>query len=252
MKIKLLAGACAVAVCTLWFGQASADPTATLGGGYSYSDIGGVSGHVNDWSVNGSVAVPVAPNWTVQADGAYDNFSGTGGGSVHSDQIGGSVYWTGAKGRIGATANYNEFGGSGASIHFENYGAFGVLYPTDRITVGLKGGDLTSSGFSAGYVGGEVIGYPTPDLALSGTIDYTSINSVHITSYGAHAEYLVSHTLPVAVTGGYSYSDVTGGHLNTYMIGLKIYFGGKGSLVEHQRTGDETWGTKQSALTFLF
>ena len=255
MRTKLLVGACAAAVCTLWFGQAAADPTATLGGGYSYTDLGGSGGHLNDWSVNGSVAVPVAPNWTVQGDGSYDNFtSSAGGGSAHTTEVGGSAYWNNAKGRIGLTAGYNEFGAGGSSVHFNNYGAFGVLYATPQVTLGLKGGALNgASGLhNASYVGGEVVGYVMPNLALSGTIDYASINSLHLTTYGAHAEDLVSQTTPIAVTGGYTYTEIFGAHLNTYMVGLKVYFGGKGSLVDHHRSGDETWGTKQSALTFLF
>lgn len=253
MKIKLLAGACAVAACTLWFGQASADPTATLGGGYSYTDINGVSGHLNDWGVNGSVAVPVASNWTVQADGAYDNYTGQGGGSAHTDAISGTAFWSGSEGRLGATAGYNQIGAGGSTDSFENYGGFGVLYATDHLTFGLKGGALTGSGLHTGYAGAEAIGYITPDAALSGTIDYTTLGGTHFTAYGVHGEYLVSHTLPISVTAGFTRSELGAyAQTNTYSIGLKYYFGGKGSLVEHQRTGDETWGTKQSAVSILF
>ena len=253
MRMKLLAGACAVAVCGLWFSQAAADPTATLGGGYSYTDINGVSGHLNDWGVNGSVALPVVSNWTVQADGSYDNFTGDGGGSAHTTEVSGTAFWSGAKGRIGATAGYNELGSGGSSVHFENYGGFGEFYATDHLTFGLKAGSLTGDGLHTGYVGAEVVGYLTPNLALSGTFDNATVSSTHISVWGAHAEYLVSQTLPIAVTGGYTQTELGGlAHLNTYSIGLKYYFGGKGSLVDHQRSGDETWGTKQSALTFLF
>jgi hypothetical protein len=252
MKIKLLAGACAAAVCTLWFGQAAADPTATLGGGYSYTDVNGSSGHLNDWGVNGSVAAPVLSNWTVQADGSYDDLTGEGSGSAHTAQISGTAFWSGAKGRIGATAGYNELGSGHSTAHLENYGGFGVLYPTNSLTLGFKGGALVGDGLHTGYVGAEIVGYITPDAAISGTIDNTTIGNTRLTAYGVHAEYLASHTLPISVSGGFTRTELGPVELNTYTIGLKYYFGGKGSLVEHQRSGDETWGAKQSATSFLF
>jgi len=252
MNLKLLAGACAAAACTLWVGQAMADPSGTIGAGYNYTTTPGFSGHIDDWNVNGSLAAPITSNITLQGDASYDNFSESGS-SFHLTQVSGSGFWQGAKGRLGLTAGYNEFGASGFSFHFENYGAFGEFYATDKFTMGLKGGSLTGSGLNATYVGGEVIGYPMPNLALSGTIDYAGVSGSHINTYGAKAEYLVSETTPISVTGGYVYTDLGGGfHLNTWMIGAKFYFGGKGSLVDHQRSGAETWGTKQSALTFLF
>ena len=253
MNMKLLAGACAAAVCSLWVGQAMADPSGTLGVGYNYTTAPGLSGHLNDWNVNGSIAAPITSNLSLQGDASYDGFSGSGGGNFHTTQVSGSGFWQGAKGRLGLTAGYNEFGASGTSVHFENYGGFGVMYATDRLTLGLKAGGLTGSGLHATYVGGEIVGYATPNVALSGTIDYAGISGSHINTYGAKVEYLVSETTPISITGGYTYTDLGGGfHLNTWMIGGKFYFGGKGTLVDHQRSGAETWGTKQSALTFLF
>ena len=252
MRIKLLAGVAAAAICTLAFGQASADPTGTVGGGYSYSDIHGASGHLNDWNINGSVAVPVVGAWTVQADGAYDNYTGSGSGSAHTAEVSGSVYWTGAKGRLGASAGYNELGSSGMTAHFENYGGFGELYATDHLTFGLKAGGLTGDGLHTAYVGAQAVAYVTPDIAVSGTIDHATLGSTNLTSFGAHGEYLVSQTMPISVGAAYTYTQLgSATHLNTYSLTLKYYFGGKGSLVEHQRTGDETWGTKQTALVLF-
>jgi hypothetical protein len=252
MNMKLLAGVCAAA-CTLWVGQAMADPSGTIGVGYNYTTGSSGSGHIDDWNINGSIAAPITSNISLQGDASYDGFSETGGTSFHTTQVSGSGFWQGAKGRLGLTAGYNEFGISGGSFHFENYGAFGEFYASDRVTLGLKGGSLTGSGLNATYIGGEIVGYATPNLALSGTFDYAGVSGSHINTYGAKAEYLVSETTPISVTGGYTYTDVGGGfHLNTWMIGAKFYFGGKGSLVDHQRSGAETWGTKQSALNFLF
>jgi len=254
MNMKLLAGACAAAACTLWAGQALADPSGTLGVDYNYTTVPGASGHIGDWGVNGNVALPITSNLTIQADAAYDGYSETGGSDFHTDQISGTGFWQGAKGRLGLTGGYNELGASGASVHFENYGAFGEFYATNQITLGLKGGSLTTSGFNATYVGAEAVGYVMPDLALSGTYDYVGVSGAHINGYGVGAEYLISEKAPISITGGYTYTDVGSGvHLNTWMIGAKFYFGGKGTtLVDHQRSGAETWGNKTSSLFFLF
>jgi hypothetical protein len=252
MRMQLLAGAAALALCSVFAGSAMADPSGTIGGGYDYIQFPGSSGHLNDWNVNGSIAAPITSNITVQGDGAYDYYTAPGSsGSLHTTNVSGSAFWQASKGRIGVTAGYNEIGGSGSSFHFENYGAFGTFYASDKVTLGLKGGEITgNAGLKLGYVGGEVVGYVTPDVALAGTIDYASQSGFHITSYGGNVEWMVSHSVPVSVTGGYTYTEIFGSHLSTYMIGAKFYFGKGSSLVEHQRTGSETWGTKQSALNF--
>jgi hypothetical protein len=255
MNTKLIVAASAAALGLALAGQASADPTATLGGGYDYTTLSGASGHLNDWNVNGSVSAPVYQDLHLQGDASYQDYTGSsGGGSAHTTYVSGTAFWQFAKGRIGATAGYNELGESGAgSVHFENYGAFGVFYPSNQVTLGIKGGALTGSGLNASYEGGEIVGYATPNLAFSGTIDNASISSAHITTYGVKGEYLVSQSTPIAVNAGYTYTDLSGHfHLNTYLVGVKFYFGKGGTLVDHQRNGDETWGTKQSALTFIF
>jgi hypothetical protein len=255
MRMQLLAGAAALALCSVFAGQAMADPSGTLGGGYDYVQLPGSSAHLNDWNLNGSIAAPITSNITVQGDASYDYIKpSSGSGSLHSANVSGTAFWQAAQGRIGATAGYNEFGSStGSGIHFENYGAFGTFYASPQVTLGLKGGEITGvSGLHLGYFGAEVVGYVTPDVALSGTIDYASQSSFHVTTYGANVEWLASHTVPISLTGGYTYTEFSGVHLNTYMIGAKFYFGKGSSLEDHQRTGAETWGVKQSTPSFLF
>ena len=243
MNIKLLAGVCAAAVCALGAGQAMADPSGTLGGGYNYTTAPGSSGHIDDWNVNGNIAAPITSNITVQGDAAYDGYS-TSGFNFHTDSVSGAAFWQAAKGRIGLTAGYNQLGASGTNFNYEDYGAFGELYATNQITLGIKGGGLTGSGLHASYFGGEIVGYAMPNLALTGTYDYLSVSGGHISAYGASVEYLISEKTPFSITGGYTYTDAGSGfHLNTWMIGAKFYFGGKGTtLVDHHRSGAEVWG----------
>jgi hypothetical protein len=244
---KIWAGVGAAAICAAFHGQAMADPSATLGGGYADSNIHGL-GDLHDWNINGSLAAPVAPAWTLQADGSYDNLTGSGAGTIHLTNVNGSAYWSAAKGRIGVSLGYSDFGTNhSSSVNWASYSAFGLYYPTDQITLGLRAGGVSGSGISGSYVGGRATAYATPNLALNADID--SINALHrtITHYGVGGEYLFSETVPISLTLGYSRANLSSAsiHIDKYMVGLKIYFGGKAaSLVDRQRSGVETWGTK--------
>jgi hypothetical protein len=249
MQSKLWAGVCAAAICVAFHGQAMADPSATLGASYTDGQINSLTSRLHDWNINGSVAAPVVAAWTVQGDGAYDNLTGPSGiGRVHEGTVSGSAFWSAAKGRIGASVGYNNFGTDhSSSVNWASYSAFGLYYPTDRITLGLRGGGVSGSGVSGGFVGVRAIGYATPDLALNADVDAITVAHRTIRRYGVGGEYLMSETVPVSLTLGYTYADlgVASIHLNKYMVGLKVYFGGKtSSLVDRQRSGVETWGTK--------
>ncbi|MGH7488840.1 MAG: hypothetical protein ACREMY_25045, partial [bacterium] len=71
------------------------------------------------------------------------------------------------------------------------------------------------------------------------------------TDFGIEAEFLVSETFPVSIYGGYMYTDasisenvnnpyLTGDDwtTNTFYIGLRLYMGGAGTLMEHHRNGN--------------
>ena len=254
MKHSVVAGLAAVAAIAGLVGPAIADPTATLSGGYSQiksTTVGALK--FDDWGVGAAVQTPVAPNWNVQADAAYDTLNAPGA-SGHTATVGGAGFWAGAQGRLGATVAYNEFGVAGASTHFTTYGAFGVLYASDRITLGLKGGGLSGSGSTASWGAGEIIGYATPNLAISGTIDGLATGSTHFSSYGVRGEVLPAPATPVSLFGGYTYQAIGPVRFNVYSVGLKVYFGGPkaASLVDRHRTGVETWGMARPNLKVLF
>jgi hypothetical protein len=270
MKGFLLTVSGAALLGALSFGAASAEqstavvPSATVGVDYSYIDANHGLGHVNDYGVNGSGILPLGSNFVVQGDAGYHNLQASGT-SVNNWTVGGSVAYTHALGRIGATVAYNAFDVSGANLNVTNYGAFGEWYVNDRATLGVKGGGATLSGSfggfglgntTVGYAGGEALGYLTPDLSVSGSVDWAGKNGVNVTSGGVQGEYLISHQYPVSVFGGYTYTDLSGfgggEQANTFSIGVKYYFGGNGSLVEHQRTGIDNWGPAVTALRTLF
>ncbi|HXJ02658.1 MAG TPA: hypothetical protein VNH44_15665 [Micropepsaceae bacterium] len=240
----------------------SAEAAAPIGivgafsGDYSNSSYSGGGSHADTWGLNGAGAFGLGMNDLAgQINGGYHRLSVSGADADIWD-IGGSAYWAPGFGRAGASVAYTtaNFGGSGSGIdaHATTYGVFGEYFLNDAITVGAKGGGadgkVNLSGFgsgsgSGGYVGGELTGYAMPDLALKGTIDYVDLSGGHLTSYGINAEYLFSEATPISLYGGYVRSDLSNnaGHVDTWMVGLKFYTGGPGSLVTHQRT--ETLGS---------
>lgn len=256
MRFMLLAAASVAAIGALGATSASAaSPGGYLDGGYSDTTCSGCSGNLNDWNITGAVNMPFgASHFSGQLDGDYHGFSG-GGSSFHSDQAAISVMWTGAMGRIGATAGTNEFGGSGSSFDFQNYGAFGVWYPNQQWTVGIKGASVTCSGCSSATAwGGRVMGYATPNIALN--LDYDTFQSNgggHLDTWSAAGEWQPTAN-PWTVRLGYANTSISGGGptLNTYSINFRWYFGGGSTLVGHHREGAEPWGTQQSAFRFLF
>jgi hypothetical protein len=199
------------------------------------------------------VQASVAPNWNVQGDAAYDTLNASGV-SGHTATVGGAAFWAGARGRLGASLGYDEFGASGSVAHFTTYGAFGLLYAGERVTLGIKGGGLSGSGISSAYGGGEIVGYATPNVAITGTIDSLNASHVSFSSYGLRAEVLPAPATPVSLFGGYAYQAIGPVHFNIYSVGLKVYFGGPkdATLVTRQRTGVETWGAARPNLKLLF
>ncbi len=255
-----LLGAAIFAVCALPIAaQAQAIPvSADVSGGYSYLDTTGGGGHLNDGNINGAVMVPLgASHFNVQVNGAYDGLSGSGV-SGHIDNISGTVFYEAPIGRIGATVGYGGlnagvFGFSG-SVTDTTFGGFGEIYDADKATAGVKGGDIRIAGSDVGFVGGKLTGYFVRDLGLDATIDYASVSGVHATSYGVQGEYLVSEKMPISVFAGYNYATIgsVSGHANVFSVGLKVYFGKGGALVDRQRSGPDQWGADQSVARLLF
>lgn len=263
---RILAGAgIAAALTALSYGVANADPAAsgivpqaTVSADYSYVDVNHSFGHLNVGGVGLSGVMPLGSSaFVLQGDAAYHNLSADGY-SINNWNAGGSVAWTSAMGRVGLAGSYTGYEVSGSHADIGSYGVYGEWYPNDRFTVGVKGGGATVSGAfggdsTFGYAGGELVGYVTPDLTLTGTVDWAGRDGTNITTGGVQAEYLISHSLPLSVFGGYSYTDYSGfAAANTVNVGIKYYFGGGGSLNEHQRHGVDNWGPLASALHLIF
>jgi hypothetical protein len=220
-----------------------------LSGDYTRTTCDGC-GNNNAWGGNGAAAFGFMPQFGGEIDGSYHRLSSSGS-DADLWSIGGSPFFDFGQGRLGASINYDHLSGSGFHGHITSYGGFGEFYFADVFTVAAKGGGLDASGAvlgaggngSGGYVSGAAMFYPIPDVNLTGAIDYASFSGGHITSYGISGEWLVSETTPIAVYGGYTHHDISGGFsADTWHIGLKIYTQGNGAtLVDKQRNGTLGW-----------
>jgi hypothetical protein len=244
----MLASACAITFAV----PASAQFSATLGGGYSHIDAEHIS--LNDWNTDGAASYALGvPGIVLQADAGYTNLSGD---SVNINEWtgGGAFFWSGAEFRGGAAVNYSGIGGD-ASGHLVNTGGFFEWFP-GMFTVGVKGGGFSASGNEDGsYVGAEAAFYAMPNLSLSATFDYTDISDTvglidigsHETDISPQVEWLVSDEIPVSVYGGYTYANVSSsgvsGNGNIFFVGLRFYTNGTGatSLMDRQRSGTVGW-----------
>lgn len=231
---------------------ASADATGQFSAHYANSDFSGFD--VDNWGVSGDVAVPFANSgFNGQFGADYNNFD-AGGGDVDVWDLSGNLFWRDAKGTFGGGVGYSSISVTGADADFWTFGLAGEHYATDMFTLQGRGG-IIEGDLDAWFLGGALKIYPVADFALTGGIDYYDIDGGgQLTSFGASAEWMPSQQLPVAIFGGYTLTDISGGggDVDTWTLGLRFYFGGpEGSLRDHQRSGDADWtATARQALLF--
>jgi hypothetical protein len=259
MRTKLLTAASVAALGLFAFTPAMAQPGVGgyVDGGYANTTISGGGPHLNDWRLSGSAAAALGgSSFTVQGDGSYDSLH-VPGETLNGSQLNLSLIWNAPMGKIGATVGRDSFGFIGPeSLDGTTYGGFGVLYPNQQWTVGIKGGSLNfGSGIpNSTYYGGEIVGYPTPDIALGLNGDHAHVDlfgGANVDTWGLNGEWQPTAN-PWTVKLGYDNSKFGSARLNTWSLNFRWYFGGGSTLVSHHRDGAEPWGTRQTALRFLF
>jgi hypothetical protein len=261
LRSTILASACAVALGVL-SGPAFADMSGMSGfsgvltGDYAnYSESGG-GGSLNSWGGSGAGMFGFGSEFAGQVNAGYHNISGDGL-SADDWNVGGSVFWNGMQGRIGAVVGYSSASGGGNSGNVTNYGGFGEWYAGSMFTLGVKGGALSGSGLGGSdYLGAAATFYAMPDLSFTGGYDYDSFGHGDGTAntWSIQAEWLVSERTPVSIYGGYANTKISGfPTISTWSAGLKIYTDpvGPAPLVERQRTGVEQWGTSTGPISSL-
>jgi hypothetical protein len=76
-----------------------------------------------------------------------------------------------------------------------------------------------------------------PNLAIGAGIGHTDIDGGgDATAFSVGGEFLPINTTPVTLFAGYTQTDVPGDNVDTWMVGLRFYFGGAGSLVDIHRS----------------
>jgi hypothetical protein len=255
LRSTILATACAMALGAL-AGPALADDFSGVLSG-DYANYSGDGANLNSWGADGDGMFGLGSNFAAQIDAGYHNLNGSG---LNADvwNIGGTIFWRGTNGRIGAVVGYDSVSGGGVSGNVTNYGAFGEWYASSMFTVGVKGGAFTGSGSGGSdYFGAGLAFYATPDLVFTGGYDYDGFGSGggSANTWSIGGEWLVSETTPVSVFAGYDNTSFSGGggSINTWVAGLKIYTDPEGPapLVVRQRDGAEQWGTSTGAVGAL-
>lgn len=243
-------------ICALAVGVAGPALAGAVTASADYDNV-----HVHDlgnaslWGLNLEGATDMADTGlAVQADGGYHrlHINGLGDGDIW-DFNGSAFGLVNKGGRIGATVGYNNLSGSGNSAHITNYGLFGEWWASQDLTLAGKVGGFDGNLIGNGYYGGATGKYYVmPDADLYVALDHTHFNSNNNeTDYTVGGEYLLSETTPVAVYGGYTYSNVAGAHADTFFIGLHWYCNGDSgasALVDRQRAaGTLGWDTGMTA-----
>ena len=286
MRTNLIAGVAVVAISSLWLTPALASPMAGV-------NTGGISGYVDvsasytnlssdfvgatggSWAADGAVIVPFANNWAIQGNANYNSL----GLSIEDEHLtlstgsgAGSLMYMNNRGRIGATGSYASESlrimGS-LTLSTTAYGVFGDWYANNAVTLSARGGGLSSTigeggdheTFSGGgYAGAQIVGYATPNIAFSGTVDYLSFpiegTNFQVTNatFGAEGRFWPQY--PITIGASYTYADtrieseslVT----STFGVKLKYYFGPGATLEDQQRGGAESWSTTSPAQTSVF
>jgi hypothetical protein len=277
---KLLGTSCVLAA-ALAAGPAAADQLAGFNGfadgTYTHTTYNRCGG-CDDWNAGTfgvGMALPLAdlPNLNWQLDGSYSH-QWTGSGEVvgdcaedscfstgHSQEVwnfGFSPFWAGPMSRFGLNLNYETTTHFG---HITNGGGFMEWYINDVITVAAKGGYLSSGGAEFGghghYLAGSATFYGTPDLAISGGIDWQDIvtgfgcafgapcirGDVGVTAFGIDAEFMPFDDIGASIFAGFTYREYYGTdndfNSSTFDVGLRYYTGvAAGSLQNRHRNGN--------------
>ncbi len=220
-------------------------------GGIGYGLLHDDGDDINVWSVlaHAVITLDTDSEWwshvNIQGDFGYDD-EASSGHDVSAVTYGGRVFWRdGDEGAFGVSLGETSTANHGFDFNDTNYGAFGEYYPSQSFTLLAKGGGFDGDFHVSGdYVGGGVRFYPTPNIALTGRVDYIALDhsNATFTDYTAKAEIIPMPDFPASIYAGYALTEfgATSTHSSTVFIGLKVYLGSSepgAPLVIRHRTG---------------
>ncbi len=258
--MSLLLSSSALVLAALPLSPAMAAPpmgfAGTVGAAYGSTSFDDFDEDFDSWLLGGSGAFGFGPAFGGQVDVSYTSLS-VDDEDTDAFGLGGSLFWAPAMGRAGVSLQWSSADEGGVDVNTLAYGLFGEYFAGQYFTIAAKGGlinvDVDVSGVGSDsedghYLGGAVTGYAMPNLAIQGDILFGSADDLDIdtTTFGVGVEFLVSEMVPIAVFGGYSWSNVEVGgsdfDANTWMIGARFYFGAGGpTLVDKHRNGTVGW-----------
>jgi hypothetical protein len=269
-KSNLLLSAGVLALAALPLSQANAAApmgfVGTVGAAYGSTSVDDVDGDADTWILGGSGAFGFGPQFGAQVDVSYNSVS-VDDEDADGFGLGGSVFWAPAMGRAGVSLQWGSASEGPVDVDTLVYGIFGEYYAGDFFTLAGKAGlfnvEVDVEGFDSDsedgyYLGGAVTGYAMPNLAIQGDILFASADDLDLdgTTFGIGAEFLVSEMVPIAIFGGYSWSNVEVGGFDvdsdTWMIGARFYFGAAGpTLVDKHRNGTLGWAGATNVNSFI-
>jgi hypothetical protein len=264
-RTTMMGTGCALAMAALAAGPAAADTLTGLNlaaqAGFQSDDNSAASDTVKSGIVGGSIAGPITEvsNLNFEADASYST-SWADHYSAIDWVFSGSVFWANMDGRIGVNLNYETLTGAG---HVTSGGLFGEWY-FGSITAMGKAGFSNSGGNSpitnggtGNYMGAAVVGYLTPDLAITGAVDWQDLvitgNPYQVvgrydnglTAWQINAEYLFDEDYGFTGYAGFVHNTFRLGGVSTddnvWQIGLRWYTGAPESLMTSARTGTLHW-----------
>jgi hypothetical protein len=198
------------------------------------------------WGLQGSAGLSFTDSHlNFEGDLAYSH-AAVHGFTQEQLHLGGNLVWWEPAWRIGASAAGHRIDVPGSVRETQNYGLYGVWFPSGSLTLMTKAGAF--SGHAHGnYAGGGTNWYLTPDISLFGALDWARFDSgFREADWTASVQYLPSENWPVSVVAGYTRANFSGGvsaHADTVFIALRVFFNrsGETSLVGRERTGPIGW-----------
>jgi hypothetical protein len=229
MKKILYASTCVLALCAATPALADISTDASV----DWFNLQGPGWVQNNVRLTGNAAIPLGwNNMSVQGSAQYEFYDS----EISDGTFAITPFWTGDDARVAVSVGRTQV----LDFSAWNAGVGAEYFLSPDFTVAAKGGAWWGvDGTSGGYVGGQATYYWTPDLGLTGTVDYSKIPGGYDLAFRARGEYRIWDNL--SVYGGYTFNqeDRTPAHI--FLIGLKLYCNGANTLVDEQRTGTVGW-----------
>lgn len=242
MKLHLFVTA-ALAAVSISAPAFAADAVGSVGLSVAHSelDLGPISADGEAWTLDGSVALQTAPNWTVTLSGAaVTSDNGIGDDTAAAGNV--ALTYAGADWRAGG------FVGAGDAQGETLWAVGGVAqkHIGDVTLVGTAGyGKIDGIDADLWGARGDVRYFVADNFRINAGVGFNSIDGVggsaDLWTVGAGGEYQFAGT-PWSVFGGYDHSDSSDLDLtaDTVKVGLRFGFGG--DLKARDRSGADLGG----------